>query len=74
MLQLFSTNQNPKGIYTDLELLDYFVIEKILIEPYLEEKSAFISAFFKLSNFANRALTSSIRRIFPHQQIVLPRL
>ncbi len=55
LLQLFSTIQNPKGIHTDLELLDYFVSEKILTEPYLEEKSTIISAFFKFSNYLKKS-------------------
>jgi len=54
MLHLFSNNQNLKGIHSDLELLDYFVSNKVLIEPYLEEKSDIINAFFRLSAFARQ--------------------
>jgi len=54
MLQLFSNNQNPKGIRSDLELLDYFVSNKVLVEPYLEEKSGIINAFFRLSASAKQ--------------------
>ena len=63
MLHLFSTKQNPKGMYSDLELLDYFVSNRVLIEPYLEEKAGIINAFFRLS---------SLRVIPTLSHIILP--
>ncbi len=57
MLQLFSANPNPQGSHTDLDILDFFVSSKILIEPYLEEKSVLISSFFKLSNYVKQGST-----------------
>ncbi len=54
MLHLFSNNQNLKGIHSDLELLDYFVSNKVLTEPYLEEKSGIINSFFRLSGSARQ--------------------
>lgn len=51
MLNLFSTNQNPQHINSDLELLDYFVSNKILVEPYLQEKSSIIHEFFIRSDY-----------------------
>lgn len=51
-LHLFGRSQNPENIHSDIELLTKFVQIKVLIEPYLEEKSKIINAFFKLSNYA----------------------
>ncbi len=60
MLQLFSANLNPQGSHTDLDLLDYFVSQRILVEPYLEEKSKLITAFLKHSNYAK--LSSAVNK------------
>ena len=51
MLYLFSANQYPQQICSDLELLEHFVSGKILVEPYLQEKSAIIHTFFVRSNY-----------------------
>ncbi|MDF1574714.1 MAG: hypothetical protein P1P86_05930 [Bacteroidales bacterium] len=55
MLHLFSSNQNPRDIRSDLELLNYFVSNKILVEPYLQEKSAIIQTFFVRSGYAKQS-------------------
>lgn len=52
MLYLFSANQNPQHICSDIELLDYFVSTKILVEPFLQEKSSIIKTFFERSDYA----------------------
>ena len=59
MLQLVNANIIRHGSHTDLDLLEDFVSSKILTEPYLEEKSSLITAFFKLSNYAKQSSTIS---------------
>jgi len=57
MLHLFSAIQNPRDIGSDLELLNYFVSRKILVEPYLQEKSDLIHTFFVRSNHAKQSVS-----------------
>lgn len=55
MLYLFSANQNPQHICSDIELLDYFVSTKILVEPFLQEKSAIIQTYFDRLDYAKES-------------------
>jgi len=55
MLYLFSMIQDPQHICSDLELLEYFVTNRILVEPYLQEKSAIIHAFFVRSDYLKKS-------------------
>lgn len=60
MLKLFSSNQKLKGIHSDLELLDCFISNEILLEPFLDEKSSIIDEFFNKCNFARH--TSAVHK------------
>lgn len=57
MLYLFSANQYPQQICSDLELLENFVSGKILVEPYLQEKSAIIHTFFVRSDYLKKSIS-----------------
>lgn len=51
-LHLFNLSQNPENVHTDIELLNQFVHKKVLLEPYLEGKSAIINSYFQISECA----------------------
>lgn len=51
-LNLYILHKDIDKIHTDIDLLNHFVFERVLSEPYTEEKSKIIDAIFHLSNYA----------------------
>ncbi len=59
-LHLFGLSQKPENIHSDIELLTEFVYSKVLTEPYLEQKSKIINAYFQISQ--NAKISTSIEK------------
>lgn len=53
-LNLFNLNQQSEDLHTDIDLLNQFVYQNVLTEPYSVEKAQIIDAIFHLSNYGKQ--------------------
>lgn len=50
-LNLYILQKDIDKIHTDIDLLNHFIFDRVLSEPYAEEKSKIINSIFHLSNY-----------------------